>query len=99
MELATTVCSATRTYPLLAAIAVGAVPYSTAASEPPAASTHKKADPTPIIGGRVAEVCEWPSTVAVENRSSTCTASLVHPRLIITAAHCGAMTEVNFGER
>ena len=40
--------------------------------------------PAAIVGGRVAAPGEWPTAVS----SGRCDGTLVHPRLVITAAHC-----------
>lgn len=40
-----------------------------------------------VVGGETAEACQWPSTVAV-NAWGSCTGTLIHPRVVTTAAHC-----------
>ncbi len=48
----------------------------------------------PVLGGRDAAPCEWPSAVSVGG----CSGVLVSPRLVVYAAHCGdAVEEVRFG--
>jgi len=47
-----------------------------------------------ITGGAETQACEWPAVVALGG----CSGTLVHPSLVVYAAHCGtAMTEVRFG--
>lgn len=42
-----------------------------------------------VAGGQVVEQCGWPNTVAVTGGGGLCTGSLVHPRVVVYAAHCG----------
>jgi len=52
-------------------------------------------DPSAIIGGGPSNACAWPSTVFLEN----CTGTLIHPEIVVYAAHCGDDRErVWFGE-
>ncbi|MBL4689356.1 MAG: trypsin-like serine protease [Nannocystaceae bacterium] len=52
-------------------------------------------EPSTIIGGAPSLSCAWPSTVFLEN----CTGTLIHPEIVVYAAHCGADRErVWFGE-
>src|SRR5262249_22728534 len=53
----------------------------------------------PIVGGQVVSTCQWPSAVALS--LDGCTATLVHPRVVTTAAHCvaaGGSGSIHFGE-
>ncbi len=43
-------------------------------------------EPTAIYGGTDVASCGWPTTVSMEGQ---CTATLVHPQVVIYAAHCG----------
>lgn len=68
---------------LFLALASGAVPP--ASSETPAF----------IVGGNEVETCGWPTTVF----TGGCTGTLIHPRAISTAQHCGVPRQIQFGER
>lgn len=49
-----------------------------------------------IYDGEPAKTCEWPSTV---HFVGVCSGTLVHPRVVLYAAHCGArFKELMFGE-
>lgn len=43
-------------------------------------------EPEPIYGGEPAGPCDWPSAVSL----SSCTGTLIHPQLVMYAAHCGS---------
>jgi hypothetical protein len=51
-------------------------------------------DPQSIVGGNEVPECGWPTTVY----TGGCTATLVHPRAISTAQHCGMPASIQFGE-
>ncbi len=46
--------------------------------------------PAPIFGGEAVTSCAWPTTVAVTGGNALCTGTLVHPQVVMYAAHCGA---------
>lgn len=76
---------------LIAAVAVW--PATASAEELVGAS-----DPVGIYGGTPVGACAWPTTVFVND----CTGTLVHPSVVVLAAHCivkgGQVTEALFGE-
>lgn len=47
-----------------------------------------------IYGGEPAKVCEWPTSVGLGG----CTGTLVHPKIMLSAAHCSTPRKVQFGE-
>ncbi|MCA9710455.1 MAG: trypsin-like serine protease [Myxococcales bacterium] len=52
-----------------------------------------------VIGGEEVELCGWPNTVAVIGGGGLCTGSLVHPQVVVYAAHCGEDNkQIRFGE-
>jgi MYXO-CTERM domain-containing protein len=59
-----------------------------------------------IVGGNLATTCAWPTTVMMVGSSVVCTGTLVHPRVVVTAAHCllddsgglPAFTSIGLGE-
>ena len=52
-----------------------------------------------IYNGTPTETCAWPTAVAVQNGGSLCTGTLIHPQVVLYAAHCGASsTKIRFGE-
>jgi Trypsin/Bacterial Ig domain len=52
-----------------------------------------------VTGGMEVEVCGWPDTVAVTGGGGLCTGSLVHPRVVVFAAHCeGGSKTIRFSE-
>jgi MYXO-CTERM domain-containing protein len=55
------------------------------------------ADPVPILGGEVVPPCGFPTAVSV---GGFCTGTLVHPRVVVYAAHCGdEVPWVRLGDR
>ncbi len=53
-------------------------------------------DPEAIYGGTTTNVCGWPSTVEL---GGACSGTLVHPQVVVYAAHCGASySKIYFGE-
>ncbi|HET6344880.1 MAG TPA: S1 family peptidase, partial [Myxococcota bacterium] len=55
--------------------------------------------PVEIYGGSTAPTCAWPSTAIVRLQSSLCTGTLIHPQIVIYAAHCGDnVASILFGD-
>lgn len=52
-------------------------------------------DPSDIVGGDATDLCAWPTVVSL---GRVCTGTLVHPRVVVYAAHCGdAFSSVELG--
>jgi MYXO-CTERM domain-containing protein len=62
-----------------------------------APETTPTPSPVPILGGDVVEPCGFPTAVSL---GGSCTATLVHPRVVVYAAHCGDQVPwIRFGDR
>lgn len=48
-----------------------------------------------IVNGERAGECEWPAVVSMDG----CTGTLIHPRVVLYAAHCGAEQKVRLAHR
>ncbi len=71
----------------------------------PSALQPSPAEPVAIVGGTETEPCQWPAAVATFIETEPflwCTGSLVHPEIVMTAAHCvfadRPIVAVGFGE-
>jgi MYXO-CTERM domain-containing protein len=72
---------------------------SIALAGPPDDVEGEPLDPEVYLGENVSP-CGWPTVVAVTSQQGyLCTGTLVHPRVVIFAAHCGAGSRtIRFGE-
>lgn len=79
----------------LAALSIGFLALPSSASARPVLADPL--DPRTIYGGSEVESCGWPSVVSMRG---VCTGTLIHPEIVLYAAHCGVdYSEVTFGER
>ncbi|MBA3548448.1 MAG: trypsin-like serine protease [Nannocystis sp.] len=69
----------------LASSLVGFFTFGAAKADEPVFSGQSE-DPQAIYGGETVAACGWPTTVSMEG---ACTATLVHPQVVVFAAHCG----------
>jgi Trypsin/Bacterial Ig domain len=77
--------------------AATAAPASSGRGE--SGSPDAEPDDPQIVGGIAAGSCQWPSTVMLDDGGILCTGTLVHPRIVLYAAHCGVdFDQVVFGE-
>lgn len=60
-------------------------PGSAAAAAGPDALAEPDA-PQAILGGELVAPCSWPTAVSI---GGSCTGTLIHPRVVMYAAHCG----------
>jgi hypothetical protein len=71
------------------------VSVSACISESPESQTDSVAvTAAPVVGGQPTAACDWPSTVDIGG----CSGTLIHPRVVTTAAHClsGTSAKVTF---
>jgi len=70
------------------------LPGTALAGEPDATLEDERDDVPAISSGIVTQTCQFPTTTLMNG----CTGTLVHPRLVTTAAHCGSPSSVRLGE-
>jgi len=59
-------------------------------------------DPATVAHASLAMPCQWPTVVSYRTSEQKCSATLVHPRVVVTAAHCleaASPGRVRFGEQ
>ncbi|MFV8753737.1 trypsin-like serine protease [Nannocystaceae bacterium ST9] len=85
-----------------ALLTLGLLPTLALAGPPEALQSGADHDPN-IYGGSAANYCGWPTAIYLDFGFSACSGTLVHPDIVITAAHCpdtpsGKNATVRFGE-
>src|SRR5258706_11710007 len=74
----------------------GAFALGCSSGAPTGGEPTEKVD-LPIYGGQNATTCQWPTTVLLGELG--CTGTLVHPSIVVTAAHFGTSERmITFGE-
>lgn len=87
----------------LTGLCLSALSFDARAANPPQVASDDMAVPPPvgeIYGGADAQTCAWPTTVAVTNGGGLCSGTIIHPEVVVYAAHCGASsgTRIRLGE-
>ena len=75
------------------------LPTAALAGEPTVDEPVGPEDENDVWMGNETEPCAWPSVVQVSGGGGLCTGSLIHPEIVLYAAHCGAQDKaVRFGD-
>ena len=84
---------------LLCGLGLGLVGPAAAAAAP-VTSVPEPGTAGKIFAGQEVGACQFASTVMVQTSSGVCSGSLVHPSIVVFAAHCGTTaSDIFFGER
>jgi MYXO-CTERM domain-containing protein len=81
-------------YSLALGVSALTIPGIAFAGDPDESLESPSFDDPAVYGGEPTPTCGWPSTVFLGG----CTGTLVHPQVVIYAAHCGSVNSVRFGE-
>ena len=90
-------CCSEKILPCLTLLSFLALPVVAFAGEP---SEVQQGGLEPhIYNGSETEPCAWPTAVRVVGGGSLCTGTLIHPQVVMYAAHCGTQDKVvRFGD-
>jgi hypothetical protein len=53
-------------------------------------------EPQAVVGGEYAQTCEYPASVGLN--TAGCSGTLIHPEIVLFAAHCGSPGRIELGE-
>jgi hypothetical protein len=79
--------------PALGGVLAAGVPVLASAGD----VVDRPGEPSQVVGGSYAETCEYPASVAM--RTGGCSGTLIHPEIVLYAAHCGEASRTELGER
>ena len=77
-------------FPLGVLLVLSALSTTAWAGEPEGVEIDADPAEPSVYQGNPVGTCGWPTAVAVTSGGGLCTGTLVHPRVVVYAAHCGA---------